>query len=319
VLAYVTGAAGFLGSHLCDRLLRDGWAVVGIDNFATGDERNIRDARANDGFHFVQADVSQPWTAWLAELPPTLAAPDVVYHLASPASPVHYERLALETLAVNGLGTMHATHFAHGAGAKLLYASTSESYGDPLEHPQRETYWGNVNPIGIRSCYDESKRFGEAYVTTAVRKLGVDARIVRIFNTYGPRMQAGDGRVIPNFCVSALRGEALTIYGSGSQTRSFCYVDDLIEGITRLATRPGLAGRVVNIGNPSEYTIRELAQVTARLADVPLLTEDRPLPADDPTRRRPDTTLARTLLDWESSVPLETGLARTLEYFRKLA
>jgi nucleoside-diphosphate-sugar epimerase len=211
---------------------------------------------------------------------------------------------------------MHAVTFAHDAGALFLYASTSESYGDPLEHPQRETYWGNVNPVGIRSCYDESKRFGEAYVTTAVRKLGVDARIVRIFNTYGPRMQGGDGRVIPNFCVSALRGEPLTVYGDGSQTRSFCYVDDLVDGLIRLATTPGLAGRVVNLGNPGEYTIRELAEVTARLAGVPLRTEDRPLPPDDPSRRRPDITLARSLLAWEPTVPLETGLARTLDYFR---
>ncbi|MDB5093388.1 MAG: nucleoside-diphosphate-sugar epimerase [Candidatus Eremiobacteraeota bacterium] len=316
MLAFVTGAAGFLGSHLSDRLLRDGWSVVGVDNFATGDPRNLHEANAGDRFTFVEADVSEPWTGWTARLGSAQRVPDVVLHLASPASPVHYERLALETLAVNGLGTMHAVAFAREAGAKLLYASTSESYGDPLEHPQRETYWGNVNPVGIRSCYDESKRFGEAYVTTAVRKLGIDARIVRIFNTYGPRMQAGDGRVIPNFCVSALRGEALTVYGDGSQTRSFCYVDDLIDGIVRLATRPGLGGRVVNVGNPDEYTIRELAEITARLAGVPLHTEDRPLPADDPTRRRPDITLARELLDWQPAVPLEIGLARTLDFFR---
>ena len=319
VLACVTGASGFLGSHLSDRLLGDGWHVVGIDNLATGQRRNLRDALANERFSFIEADVSEPWEIWIAELPATLQKPDLVLHLASPASPVHYERLALETLAVNGVGTMHAAGFSHAAGATLLYASTSESYGDPLEHPQRETYWGNVNPIGMRSCYDESKRFGEAYVTTAVRKLGLDARIVRIFNTYGPRMQAGDGRVIPNFCVSALRGEPLTVYGDGSQTRSFCYVDDLIDGIVRLATRPGLSGRVVNLGNPAEYTIRQLAEVTARLAGVELQTVDRPLPPDDPTRRRPDISLARTLLEWEPAVPLETGLARTLDYFRSVS
>ncbi|MEA2689107.1 MAG: dTDP-glucose 4,6-dehydratase [Candidatus Eremiobacteraeota bacterium] len=317
MLAYVTGAAGFLGSHLCDRLLGDGWNVVGIDNFATGDERNLDSARASERFRFVRADVSEPWSSWSDQLGGGLRAPQTVLHLASPASPVHYERLALETMAVNATGTMHAVAFARERGAALLYASTSESYGDPLEHPQRESYWGNVNPVGIRSCYDESKRYGEAYVTTAVRKLGVDARVVRIFNTYGPRMQAGDGRVIPNFCVSALRGEPLTVYGDGSQTRSFCYVGDLIDGIVRLATRPGLAGRVVNVGNPDEYTIRELAAVTARLAGVELRTEDRPLPPDDPTRRRPDITLARALLDWQPVVPLETGLARTLDYFRE--
>jgi nucleoside-diphosphate-sugar epimerase len=316
MLAYVTGAAGFVASHLVDRLLRDGTEVVGIDNLCTGHMRNLDGAAAQPRFSFVRADVSQPWDGWIGDLPAARRRPDVVFHLASPASPVHYERLALETMAVNGPGTMHAVACAHGAGAKLLYASTSESYGDPLEHPQRETYWGNVNPVGMRSCYDESKRFGEAYVSTAVRKLGVDARIVRIFNTYGPRMQAGDGRVIPNFCISALSGEPLTVYGDGSQTRSFCYVDDLVEGIARLGTRPGLSGRVVNLGNPGEYTIRELAEVTARLAGVTLRTEDRPLPPDDPTRRRPDITLARTLLEWQPSIVLEDGLTRTLEYFR---
>jgi nucleoside-diphosphate-sugar epimerase len=227
--------------------------------------------------------------------------------------------LALETLAVNALGTMHAVACAHAAGATLLYASTSESYGDPLEHPQRESYWGNVNPVGVRSCYDESKRYGEAYVTTAVRKLGVDGRVVRIFNTYGPRMQGGDGRVVPSFCIAALRGEPLTVFGDGSQTRSFCYVDDLVEGIVRYATRPGLRGRVVNLGNPAEYTIRELAAITARLAGVELRVAERALPADDPARRRPDITLARALLGWEPQIGLESGLRRTLDYFSAAA
>ncbi len=239
----------------------------------------------------------------------------MVLHFASPASPLHYERLALETMAANALGTMHAVALAQTAGATLLFASTSESYGDPHEHPQRETYWGNVNPVGIRSCYDESKRFGEAYVTTAVRKLGIDGRVVRIFNTYGPRMQAGDGRVIPNFCTSALRGEALTVYGDGSQTRSFCYVDDLVDGIVRFATRSGLAGRVVNLGNDGEYTIRELAEVIARLAGTELRVVLEALPPDDPTRRKPDVTLARELLGWQPSTSLDTGLRKTLEYF----
>ena len=316
MLAYVTGAAGFLGSHTVDRLLHDGWNVAGIDNLATGNERNLREASLSERFLFVRADVSLAWAPWIGALDEGWRSPDLILHMASPASPVHYERLALETMAVNGIGTMHAVACAREAGAALLYASTSECYGEPLEHPQRETYWGNVNPIGMRSCYDESKRFGEAYVTTACRKLGLDARIVRIFNTYGPRMQPGDGRVIPNFCVSALHGEPLTVYGDGSQTRSFCYVDDLVDGILRLATYPDLAGRVVNIGNPTENTIRELAAVTARLAGVPLRSSDRPLPPDDPSRRRPDITLARTLLDWEPAVSLETGLARTLDYFR---
>ena len=318
-IAYVTGAAGFLGSHLVDTLLTLGMTVVGADNLCTGDPRNLDAASANPNFTFVNADVSRDWEAWTSGLPAHPEHHRLVFHLASPASPVHYERLALETMAVNGVGTMHAIEFTRRTGATLLYASTSESYGDPLEHPQRETYWGNVNPIGIRSCYDESKRFGEAYVTTAVRKLGIDARVVRIFNTYGPRMQAGDGRVIPNFCVSALRGEPLTVYGDGSQTRSFCYVEDLVDGLVRLATRPKLAGRVVNIGNPNEYTIRELAALTARLAGVEIRTEARPLPPDDPTRRRPDISLARELLAWEPTVTLETGLARTLDYFRTVA
>jgi len=319
MLAYVTGAAGFVASHLVDRLLHEGAVVIGVDNLCTGDMRNLDQALAHERFGFVRADVSQSWDEWIGALPEDRQRPDGVFHLASPASPVHYERLALETMAVNGLGTMHAVAFAQRTGATLLYASTSESYGDPLEHPQRETYWGHVNPIGIRSCYDESKRFGEAYVTTAVRKIGVDARIVRIFNTYGPRMQAGDGRVIPNFCISALTGSPLTVYGDGSQTRSFCYVDDLVEGLVRLASRRGLSGRVVNLGNPGEYTIRELAEVTARLAGVPLCTEDRPLPPDDPTRRRPDIGVAGALLDWRPTIDLETGLKRTLEYFRTTA
>ncbi len=315
VLAYVTGAAGFIGSHLCDRLLRDGWDVVGIDNLATGDWRNLDGARDDARFRFVEADVARVWSPWLAGLGEQLRAANAVFHLASPASPVQYERLALETLAVNSIGTMHAVSFAHAARAVLLYASTSESYGDPLEHPQRETYHGNVNPVGLRACYDESKRYGEAYVTTAVRKLGLDARVARIFNTYGPRMQLGDGRVIPNFCVAALRGAPFTVYGEGTQTRSFCYVDDLVDGLVRLATRPGLAGRVVNLGNPDEYTIRALAETTARLAGAELRIEARALPPDDPARRRPDIALARALLDWEPRIPLERGLATTLDYF----
>ncbi|HEX3463920.1 MAG TPA: NAD-dependent epimerase/dehydratase family protein [Candidatus Elarobacter sp.] len=319
VFAYVTGAAGFIGSHLCDRLLREGWSVVGIDDLATGDRSNLELAAANARFAFVEADAAEPWDPWIASLDAAARAPRAVFHLASPASPVHYERLALETLAVNSLGTMHAVACARAHDAVLLFASTSESYGDPLEHPQRETYWGNVNPVGPRACYDEAKRFGEAYLTTAVRKLGVDARIARIFNTYGPRMQAGDGRVIPAFCVAALRGEPLTVYGEGTQTRSFCYADDLVDGLLKLATAPGLAGRVVNLGNDDEYTIAELAHVTAELAGVPLRVKPRALPPDDPARRRPDLALARELLGWAPRVPLREGLAATLDYFRSAA
>ncbi len=317
MIGFITGAAGFIGSHLVDRLLGEGWTVIGVDNLATGDERNLTAARASARFTFVRADASQPWT-WIETLPAELRTPSAVFHLASPASPAHYARLPLETLAVNALGTMHAVTCAQRSGAVLLFASTSEAYGDPLEHPQRETYWGNVNPVGTRSCYDESKRFGEAYVTTAVRVLGIDARIARIFNTYGPRMQAGDGRVIPAFCTAALRGEPLTVFGDGSQTRSFCYVDDLVDGLVRLATVPGLAGRIVNLGNPEEYTIRQIAEITARLAATPLRTVTQALPADDPARRRPDITSARTLLSWEPRVPLDRGLRMTLDAFRAL-
>jgi nucleoside-diphosphate-sugar epimerase len=240
-------------------------------------------------------------------------------HFASPASPVDYGREPLATMAVNALGVMHAVNLARATGARLLFASTSETYGDPLEHPQRESYWGNVNPVGLRACYDEAKRFGEAYLTSAVRKLGIDGRVVRIFNTYGPRMQPGDGRVIPNFCLSALRGQPLTVYGDGRQTRSFCFVDDLIEGIVRLAKADGLAGRVVNIGNPVEFTIAELARIVADVVGVPLEAVPHELPPDDPSRRKPDITLARMLLGWEPKVELRAGLVTTLDYFRSLS
>ncbi len=310
----VTGAAGFLGSHLVDRFLADGDSVVGVDNFVTGSESNLAHIGSTRRFSFVRADVSQPWT-WASDT----VRPDLIMHFASPASPVDYGREPLATMAVNALGTMHSVEVARATGARLVFASTSETYGDPLEHPQRETYWGNVNPIGVRACYDEAKRYGEAYLTSAVRELGIDGRIVRIFNTYGPRMQPGDGRVVPSFCLSALRGEPLTVYGDGRQTRSFCYVDDLIDGIVRLAKRDGLAGRVVNIGSPHEFTIRELAQIVAELAEVPLAVVACDLPPDDPTRRKPDISLARALLGWEPKIALRDGLVATLDYFRSLS
>ncbi len=309
----MTGAAGFLGSHLVARLLADGDDVVGIDNFATGARANLAGPHANARFAFIEADVSQAWT-WAD----AAAAPDLILHFASPASPVDYGNEPLATMAVNALGTMHAVALAERTGSRVLIASTSEVYGDPLEHPQRETYWGNVNSVGVRACYDEAKRYAEAYLTSAVRKLGIDGRVVRIFNTYGPRMQPEDGRVVPNFCLSALRGEPLTMYGNGSQTRSFCYVDDLIDGIVRLAKYDGLRGRIVNIGNPVEYTIAQLAEIVAELAGVSLNVVSRDLPADDPTRRKPDITLARSLLGWEPRVELRAGLVATLDYFRTL-
>jgi nucleoside-diphosphate-sugar epimerase len=309
----VTGAAGFLGSHLVDRLLADGDRVVGTDNFVTGSRDNIAHLDGRPDFTFFEADASLPWT-WAAQI----AQLDLIMHFASPASPVDYGREPLATMAVNALGVMHGVSLAQATGARMFFASTSETYGDPLEHPQRESYWGNVNSVGVRACYDESKRFGEAYLTSAVRKLGIDGRIVRIFNTYGPRMQPDDGRVIPNFCLSALRGEPLTVYGNGRQTRSFCYVSDLIDGIVRLAKTAGLSGRVVNVGNPVEFTISELAELVARLVGVPLNIVECDLPPDDPTRRKPDITLARTLLGWEPAVALRDGLIPTLDYFRRL-
>jgi dTDP-glucose 4,6-dehydratase len=309
----VTGAAGFLGSHLVDRLLADGDRVVGVDNLVTGSRANLTHLGDARPFSFIEADVSLPWT-WAAGLEP----PDLIMHFASPASPVDYGREPLATMAVNALGVMHGVELARTSAARLFFASTSETYGDPLEHPQRETYWGNVNPVGVRACYDEAKRYGEAYLTSAVRKLGIDGRIVRIFNTYGPRMQPEDGRVIPSFCLSALRGEPLTVYGDGRQTRSFCYVSDLIDGIVRLAKGEGLRGKIVNVGNPSEFTIAELAQIVAEIAGVRLNVVARDLPPDDPTRRRPDISVARTLLGWEPKIALRDGLVSTLDYFRQL-
>ena len=318
MIAYVTGGAGFLGSHLCDRLVADGHTVVAFDNFVTGARRNLSEALASGRCTLVEADVSEPLDAAIASLAADLQVPQLIMHFASPASPLDYGRDPIGTLRVNAFGAAHLCTLARKTSARLFMASTSESYGDPLEHPQRETYWGNVNPVGMRSCYDEAKRFAEAYVTSAAREMGIDGRVVRIFNTYGPRMQPGDGRVIPNFCMSALRGEALTIYGDGSQTRSFCYVDDLIEGIVRFAMAPNLSGAVINIGNPGEFTIGELARIVAEIVGVQLDFEERPLPPDDPTRRRPDITVARERLGWEPHVDLRTGLERTIAYFRNL-
>ncbi|MEO6834768.1 MAG: NAD-dependent epimerase/dehydratase family protein [Candidatus Tumulicola sp.] len=310
----ITGAAGFIGSHLVDRLLADGDDVVGIDNFVTGSYANLEHVGAGGSFSFVEADASQPWT-WARDL----RAPDLILHFASPASPKDYGREPLATMAVNAVGVMHGIELAAATGARFLFASTSETYGEPLEHPQRETYWGNVNPVGVRACYDESKRYGEAYVTSATRKLGVDGRIVRIFNTYGPRMQPEDGRVVPNFCLAALRGEPLTVYGDGRQTRSFCYVADLVDGIVRLAKQELPRQRLFNLGNPEESTIAQLARAVCDIAGVPLRVVARELPPDDPTRRKPDIGLARALLGWEPRVTLTDGLAATLEYFRSQA
>src|SRR5580658_187957 len=305
----ILGGAGFIGSHLVDRYLREGHSVVAVDNLCTGSPANLADAFAYETFSFVEADVTRAI--------PVDGPLDLILHFASPASPVDYARLAVETLEVISRGTQLACELAEARGARLVFASTSEIYGDPLVHPQTEAYWGNVNSIGPRACYDEAKRFGEALVTTHVRVGRLDARIVRIFNTYGPRMALGDGRVVPNLLTQALTGQPLTIYGDGRQTRSFVYVDDLVEGIVRVAAYDLLRGAVVNLGRPDECTILEAARLVAEVAGVPLLTELHPLPQDDPTRRCPDITLARNLLGWEPRVALRDGLERTIAWWRE--
>jgi dTDP-glucose 4,6-dehydratase len=301
----VTGAAGFLGSHLTDRLLHEGHAVLGVDNLSTGSFDNVAHLAGHPRFRFEERDIC-------ASFDP--GAVDYVYNMASPASPPEYLRLGIETLRVGSVGVQNTLEIAARYGAGYLHASTSECYGDPLAHPQAESYWGNVNPVGPRSVYDESKRFGEAMVMAYHRSRGVNTHLVRIFNTYGPRLHPGDGRVISNFMVQALRGEALTIYGDGRQTRSFCYVDDLIEGIVRLSRSD--EHFPVNIGNPDEYTILECAQAVLEVTGSKSELSFQELPEDDPARRRPDITKARTLLGWEPRIGLKEGLRRSLEFFQ---
>jgi dTDP-glucose 4,6-dehydratase len=308
--AVVLGGAGFVGSHLCDALLAEGYAVICVDNLLTGKRENIAHLEGHPAFQFLEHDVSQPFA-----IPQPF---HYLFHLASPASPVDFETLAFEIMEVNGPGTRNALEVARRAGARFLLASTSEVYGEPLVHPQREDYWGNVNPIGVRSCYDESKRFAEALTMAYLRYKGVDARIVRIFNTYGPRMRLDDGRVVPNFVGQALRGEPLTVYGDGHQTRSFCYVSDLVAGIMRVMFSPQARGEVFNLGNPDERTILEFARLVVELTGSSSPIEFRPLRhKDDPSRRCPDITKARTMLGWEPVVSLREGLARTIAWFRR--
>lgn len=306
----ITGAAGFIGSHLVDRYLADGWRVTGVDNFITGSSENLENARGSANFAFVEADIVSEW--------PDIDKADLILHFASPASPIDYAELPLQTMLVNSAGTQRCLEAAQKWSSRILYASTSECYGDPLVHPQREDYWGNVNPNGPRSCYDEAKRFGEALVMVFARSYGVDARIIRIFNTYGPRMRKNDGRVVPNFVTQALNNEPLTIYGGGQQTRSFCYVDDLVDGIVGCAASEETRDIVVNLGNPSEHTIRQFAEIVAEIAGVQLTTEDRPMPVDDPGRRCPDISRAQKLLQWAPQVGVREGLRRTLDYFKTL-
>ena len=305
----ITGAAGFLGSHLTDRFLAEGHTVVGLDNFMTGHPDNIAHLIGHERFSFIRHNISE-FTYVAGHL-------DGVLHFASPASPVDYLEMPIQTLKVGSLGTHNALGIALAKGARFFLASTSEVYGDPLVHPQPETYWGNVNPIGPRGCYDEAKRFAEAMTMAYQRAKGVDTRIVRIFNTYGTRMRPGDGRVVSNLIMQALNGQPLTIYGDGSQTRSFCYVTDEVEGLYRLFMSN--EQMPVNIGNPNEFTVRQLAELVVELTGTSAPIISRPLPADDPKVRQPDITRARELLGWEPTVQLREGLQRTIEYFRGLA
>ena len=319
--ALVTGAAGFLGSHLCRRLLAEGYEVTALDNLFTGTKRNIAPLMEDMRFSFVLHDVTQPFWGQF----------DEIYNLACPASPVHYQHNPVETAKTSVLGMMNVLDLALKTKAKVMHTSTSEIYGDPLVHPQVEGYWGNVNTIGIRSCYDEGKRCAETLAADYRREYGVDVRMVRIFNTYGPNMHPKDGRVISNFIMQALGGEDITIFGDGLQTRSFQYCDDLIEAMRRFMELPraevdgfcerhSLGAPVVNAGNPGEYTIRELAEETLRqIPESRSRIVSRPVPADDPKRRKPDISLAKELLGWEPKVPLREGLARTIGYFRAIA
>jgi UDP-glucuronate decarboxylase len=302
----ITGGAGFLGSHLCERLLRERHEVVCLDNFFTGRRRNLHPYLANHDFELVRHDVVEP----------ILLEVDRIYHLACPASPVHYQYNPVKTIKTNVLGTHNMLGLAKRTRARFLLASTSEVYGDPKVHPQTEGYWGNVNPIGIRSCYDEGKRVAETFTMDYHRQNRVDVRIVRIFNTYGPRMLADDGRVVSNFIVQALKGDDITVYGDGSQTRSFCYVDDLIDGLVRMMETEGFTGPV-NLGNPREFTILELAKKIIAMTGSRSKIVLKPLPSDDPTQRQPDIALAKLKLGWQPKVDVDEGFTVTIEYFRK--
>ena len=302
----VTGGAGFLGSHLCERLLDEGHHVICLDDLSTGSRDNVRRMEREPRFEMHRQDVAQPFTATV----------DCIYHLACPASPVHYQRDAVRTIRTAVQGTLSVLELARQTGARVLVASTSEVYGDPQEHPQRESYWGHVNPIGARACYDEGKRCAEALTMAYAAQQGVQTRIARIFNTYGPRMREDDGRVVSSFVVQALRGEPLTIFGTGQQTRSFCFVGDLIDGLVRLMRCDADPGPV-NLGNPEELTIAALADLVRALAGARVPVRHAPLPSDDPVRRRPDITKAGEVLGWRPLVPVRAGLRATIEHFRR--
>ncbi|MCM2358455.1 MAG: SDR family oxidoreductase [Geobacteraceae bacterium] len=300
----VTGGAGFIGSHLCERLLRDGHEVICLDNFFTGSKGNIAGLLPHPGFELIRHDITEP----------ILLEVDRIYNLACPASPIHYQYNPVKTIKTSVMGAIHMLGLAKRVRARILQASTSEVYGDPQVHPQNEEYWGHVNPIGVRSCYDEGKRVAETLMMDYHRQNGVDVRIIRIFNTYGPRMAVNDGRVVSNFIVQALQGEDLTVYGDGGQTRSFCYVDDLVEGMVGMMETDGFTGPV-NLGNPAETTILEFARRIIGLTGSRSQIVFKPLPADDPKQRQPDISLVRQRLGWEPRVEVETGLKRTIDYF----
>jgi len=303
----VTGGAGFIGSFLCERLLNEGHEVICLDNLSTGKESNIEHLLENPKFQFIKHDVTEPINLKV----------DFIFHLASPASPVDYEKLPIETSMANSLGTFNMLNLAKKNKSRILLASTSEVYGEPSVHPQKEDYWGNVNPIGVRSCYDVSKRFAENLTINFFRKYALDVRIARIFNTFGPRMRLDDGRAIPNFIVQSLTGKPITVYGDGKQTRSFCYISDMIDGLTRLMFKDNLSGKVVNLGNTGERTIISVAELIKEITESKSEIIFKPLLEDDPTRRRPDITKAKRLLNWEPKIDLNEGLKKTIQWFKK--
>lgn len=304
----ITGGAGFLGSHLCERLLNEGNEIYCLDNLYTGNKNNIIHLMSHPHFEFINHDITYPFSIEV----------DEIYNLACPASPIHYQLDPVATVKTNVLGAINMLNLAKKTGAKILQASTSEVYGDPTTHPQQESYWGNVNPIGIRSCYDEGKRCAETLFFDYARQYGTKVKVIRIFNTYGPRMNANDGRVVSNFIVQALKNEFITIYGKGEQTRSFCYVDDLIDGIIKMmATNDDIVGPV-NLGNPNEFNMMQLAEMVAKLTDRQLKIDFKELPLDDPKQRQPDISLAKWVLNWEPKTQLAEGLTKTIDYFKKI-
>lgn len=304
----ITGAAGFIGSHLCDRFIKEGWYVIGVDNYLTGSPENLEHLSLNQNFEFIEKDITTG-LEWEGHL-------DLILHFACPASPVDYLNFPIETLMVDSVGTSHVLKLAIDKKARYVFASTSEVYGDPQIHPQPESYWGNVNPVGPRSVYDEAKRFSEALSIAYCREYGLDVRIVRIFNTYGPRMKLQDGRVVPNFIFQAIKGMDLTVYGDGSQTRSFCYVDDLVEGIFLISEAEEIDYRVLNLGNPDEYKIIDFARIIIEKTGSNSNLIFKPLPQDDPKMRKPDITRVRESLNWRPEISLDEGIEKTIEFFQ---